>query len=570
MDSRKALISEIFNNTTLIETPFFQRAYVWKEDLWSRFLDDMIFVSKTNTTHFVGSIILKDAPLVQRSSYPYSSRKILVDGQQRLTTLLLLLRVLALKTNSTMAFDIQFKIMCKDLALRHGKNDYEAFNEVMSLSVAQKINNTGKKSTIIDAFNYYIDNLDPSLLNYMSIITYTQFVRIDLFADENEQQIFDSLNSLGVNLTTAELLKNYFYCKDSINEYKNTWVEVFEKDDDVKEYWDTELEVGRVKRTMIDIFFNAYFQMFIQDKKYNIKKEDKDMYERQDNLSLSYQHFINNYCNGDKSIVTSAIKAYASCFMRIFNPNLCYMAIPSYSCLERINVIIFGLKNSTLIPYILYLENNVKDKKDLNHIYSILESYIMRRLVCHYSTKNYNNLFTSLILNKVIDANTLLSRLNKGTDIPTDSALDSSFIKETLANNQTKGIIYFIESALRKDINATTILGFNHYSLEHLMPKKWKNNWAPTGSDVLDEERDNILLTLGNLAIIPQTLNVKIRDASWNIKKNGSDKKPGLIKCASGLYTLQDVLEKNEWNESEIKNRAKWMSEQAKKIWTIA
>ena len=89
----------------------------------------------------------------------------------------------------------------------------------------------------------------------MTIMTNTQFVKIDLDEDEDEQQIFDTINSLGVNLTTAELLKNYFFSRETIQEYEDKWVSVFEKDDDAKTYWDTELETGRLKRAMIDIFF---------------------------------------------------------------------------------------------------------------------------------------------------------------------------------------------------------------------------------------------------------------------------------------------------------------------------
>ena len=86
---------------------------------------------------------------------------------------------------------------------------------------------------------------------------------------------------------------------------------VFEKDDDTKAYWDTELETGRLKRAMIDIFFDAYFQLFIQDRTYNIANEDKQMYARVDHLSQSYQHFINTYCGGDKNVVLGAMHDYA-------------------------------------------------------------------------------------------------------------------------------------------------------------------------------------------------------------------------------------------------------------------
>ena len=148
-----------------------------------------------------------------------------------------------------------------------------------------------------------MNNIDETKMDIMKILMNTQFVRIDLDANEDEQQIFDTINSLGVNLTTSELLKNYFFSRETISEYQEKWESVFEKDDDTKIYWDTEIETGRIKRAMIDIFFDSYFQLFIQDKKYNISNEDKIMYARVDNLAQSYQHFINNYCDGDKNAV---------------------------------------------------------------------------------------------------------------------------------------------------------------------------------------------------------------------------------------------------------------------------
>lgn len=61
-----------------------------------------------------------------------------------------------------------------------------------------------------------------------------------------------------------------------------------------------------------------------------------------------------------------------------------------------------------------------------------------------------------------------------------------------------------------------------------------------------------------------------IRDAAWNVKKAGKGQnKPGLLLCASGLYTLHDVLQKNDWNEHEIENRAEWLLANAQNIWKI-
>lgn len=571
MDAHKSLITDIFNNATLIEVPFFQRSYVWREDLWARFLEDMEFVVNANKPHFLGSIILKEGPKPQGELY--SSIKTVVDGQQRLTTFLVFMKVLCLKLNQTLLFDFQYRIMGQGIAFRHGRNDIDAFEKVMNTKEATIIDNPAPSSRIIAAFNYFVEHMDESKLSIMTILSNIQFVRIDLGVNEDEQQIFDTINSLGVNLTTSELLKNYFFSRQTVKEYENIWAAVFEKDDDTKAYWDTAIETGRMKRAMIDIFFDSYFQIFIQDKRYNISNNDKLMYARVDMLAQSYQHFITTYCNGNKNVVLCQLKEYALCFMENFRPEQCVMGIPGTFGIERINVMIFGLKNTTLIPYVLYLAKNVQDKDERERMYGILESYIMRRIVVHATTKNYNNLFTSLILNNVLDADSLLIKLKNGTDVttyfPDDAELQHGFEYSKLVNLQSKGIIYLIESRIRPASIATALLGFNSYSLEHLMPKKWRNHWPACASEDDAKKRDSLLLTLGNLAIIPQALNASIRDAAWPVKKSGKASKPGLTLCASGLYTLHDALNKDEWNEAEINFRASWLFEYAKNIWAL-
>lgn len=573
MDAHKAIITNIFNNSTLIEVPFFQRAYVWKEDLWARMIEDMEFMVKTNKPHFFGSIILKEG----RRPNPddnFTDCRTIVDGQQRLTTFLLFMKVLCLKLGQTTTFDCQFRIMGQSIALRHGRNDVEAFELVTGSTSAAKIDNSETQSRIIEAYNYFVDHIDENKLNIMSVMMNAQFVRIDLNADEDEQQIFDTINSLGVNLTTSELLKNYFFSRDTISEYETKWAAVFEKDDDTKSYWDTEIETGRMKRAVIDIFFDAFFQLFIQDKRYTISNDDKIMYARLDNLAQSYQHFIKHYCSGDKNVVLSQMKDYAVCFKSTFRPGTCSASIPGTSDMERLNVVIFGLKTSTLIPYALYIAKNVYDENQRNAMYGILESYIMRRMVVHALAKNYNNLFTALIHNEVLDAGTLAARLRSGNDattyVPTDEELLEGFQKSKLTNLQARGILYLIESHIRPVNSATLLLGFDQYSLEHLMPKKWRNNWPACASEDLARQRDSKLLTLGNLAIIPQALNASIRDSDWAAKKSGKGiNKPGLDVCAKGLITLQAVLSEPEWSEQCIDSRAGWLCEIAEDLWKI-
>lgn len=369
-------------------------------------------------------------------------------------------------------------------------------------------------------------------------------------------------------------VNRYVNNKDNVQEYEKNWVAIFERDSETRLYWEQELETGRIKRSLIDIFFDAYFQIFLQDKQYNITAEDKIVYSRVDHLAKSYQDFIDHYCNGDKSVVLGQMAEYAKCFAETFRPEYCNMGLPAAPGIERMNVIMFGLKNTTLIPYILYVAKNVENQNELRKIYGILESYIMKRMIVHAPTKNYNNLFTSLILNGVLDAEALKERLNKGNDattfVPSDDDLLIGFKTAKLVNLQTRGILYLLEAGIRSAKSSTALLGFNNYSLEHMMPKKWRNNWPECETDALARQRDSMLLTLGNLAIIPQSLNASIRDSSWENKKAGKGvNNPGLSVCAAGLSTIHDALQQDVWDEEKIALRAEWLFEQARSMWDL-
>ena len=173
-----------------------------------------------------------------------------------------------------------------------------------------------------------------------------------------------------------------------------------------------------------------------------------------------------------------------------------------------------------------------------------------------------------------MDAETLKERLNKGNDattfVPSDDDLLNGFKTAKLVNLQTRGILYLLEAGIRSAKSSTTLLGFNNYSVEHMMPKKWRNNWAPCATDAEARQRDSMLLTLGNLAIIPQSLNASIRDSSWDAKKTGKGvNNPGLAVCAAGLTTIHDALQKDVWDETGIKLRADWLYEQARSLWDM-
>lgn len=566
MDAGKATISGVFNGSRLLEIPFYQRAYVWGEEQWERFLGDMEFVTASKRPYFLGSIILKQASSGNTWS-EVSEVRTVIDGQQRLTTMVIFFKALCAKNGTNNLFERDFVLETGDVALRHGKYDRQDFEKVVSATGCEPL---GGSSAIVLAYNYFLKNIDPEKVDRNTIKSNVQFVCIDLTEGEDEQQIFDTINSLGVRLTTAELLKNYFFNRENEQAFKECWEDVFEPTAEKREYWEQEIVTGRIKRTLVDLFFDAFLQILVQDKRRGVTTEDKLFYSRTSNLFQSYKDFIGRYCNGDKDEILSSMKAYAKVFESTFDPSCCDADIPSAPGVERLNVLIFGLKNSTLIPYVLYVRKNAESSSEESKIYALLESYIVRRMLVQATTKNYNRLFTSLILNEVKDAEALRKALEANdeatTYMPGDAEVRAAFEESCLYNLQSKGVLYLLESAIRPGMSSTALLGFNQYTLEHMMPKKWRNKWG-----ALDDEaatrRDRKLLTLGNLAIITHSLNASIRDADWPTKKQGKGYKDGLALCAAGLATMAGALEKESWNEGDIADRAEWLADKALEVW---
>ncbi len=566
MDAGKATISGVFNGSRLLEIPFYQRAYVWGEEQWERFLGDMEFVTASKRPYFLGSIILKQ----ESSGYTWSEVsevRTVIDGQQRLTTMVIFFKALCAKIDANRLFERDFVLETGEVALRHGKYDRQDFEKVVNATGSEPVEGS---SAIIGAYNYFLKNIDPEKVDRNTIKSNVQFVCIDLTEGEDEQQIFDTINSLGVRLTTAELLKNYFFNRENEQAFKDSWEDVFEPTAEKKSFWDQEVVTGRIKRTLIDLFFDAFLQIMVQDKARCVTAEDKLYYSRTSNLFQSYKDFISRYCDGGKDEVLNAMNAYAAVFESTFDPTCCDRNVPPAPSTERMNVLIFGLKNSTLIPYVLYVRKSVESPDEQAKVFATLESYIVRRTLVRATTKNYNRLFTSLILNEVKDAEALRKALEANdeatTYMPGDAEVRSAFEESCLYNLQSKGVLYLLESAIRPGMSSTALLGFNQYTLEHMMPKKWRNKWG-----ALDEEaatrRDRKLLTLGNLAIITHSLNASIRDADWTTKKQGKGYKDGLALCAAGLATMAGALEKESWGEDDIADRAEWLANKALEVW---
>ena len=575
MQPSKVSIPQLLADGHTFYVPFYQRAYVWTEKLWSRFIRDMEYISKTDEEYFIGSVILKKLG----ASGIETARWAVVDGQQRLTTLAVFYKVISLKDPSLHnPFDKRFRLDNNDLSIKHSLNDKEAFDKIANLT--QDVELDGEdKSNLIKAYNYFRNNVDVSKINHLHIQARLWFIAIYLEANENEHKIFDTINSLGMSLNTEELLKNHLFTSATLDDYRAIWRPVFEADDACLTYWKTETSVGSMgKKTLSDRFFHTLLQIIMHDPRNNISSADRSEFRKYDDESEfnNYQKVIESG-SWDKIEFAKEVTAYASIFKQIYSKKAIQDDPESSKTpLKRILLVIFTLDVYTAIPYLLYILKNVADTAEQDKIFTLLESYIIRRQICNKVIKNYSDLFTeSLIGQQILTYDALVEYLsnkkpNESLHMPYDAEIEDGFAgNSNLTAEKARGILYLLESKLREVAGSQTVLHpFTKYTLEHLMPQKWEDNWEiPSGLNEVEEfefknNRNKVIATLGNMAIITQGLNSKASNNKWKKKLDG-----GLKDKAGDLLTMKDVVNKSKWDESAIASRAEWLAGKANEVW---
>lgn len=581
MEANKKNLTGFINNQSSYTIPFFQRSYVWGEEQWEHLLNDVIFVSETKRPLFLGALIFKKL----NDPFGVSYGSTVIDGQQRLTTLFIFFRVLTLITNQSMWFNGTFmKLDGSGPVLTQSHSAANDFNRIMGLKTTGQFPDDAPNSQINKAFRYFHNRLREIIINKENkdengktvididnIYKFMNFVEITLDENEDEQQIFDTINSLGVKLTTGELLKNYLFSQTEPSSYEEIWKPVFENDAETIQYWDSLLATGRLNKKTIDVFLYYFLQIKTQEPGI---VGDKKLYRRWENLFSSYKTLVEAN-NIDKTDLAWEIAEYAKKFASCFVLGDDNTDIPSKFGIERISFIINELDSSTLIPYVLYILTNVSDNEEQNKIFAYLEKYIVRRLISDANNANYSDLFSeNLIGQRVCSYESLvryISTKNASVSLamPSDEKVTLGFTKTPFKNNKKAlSILYLLETLLHTDVHSTKLKTFDAYSLEHLMPKKWKKHW-PQPTNITEAERDDNLITLGNLALITKGLNNSIRNYDWETKKSGKKGNPGLNEFAAGIKTITPYLDSPVWDEDTIKNRALDLASKANLVWDI-
>jgi len=496
-----------------------------------------------------------------------------VDGQQRLTTISIFLKVLYLKLGQNKWFERKFIMPDAEesLAIQHSHIDREDYERIMRLT--EYVDHLDGESRIIEAYNYFAQNLVVEDLNIERVKNNVQVIDIVIDEHDDEQQIFDTINSLGVDLTTAELLKNHIFKESSVPQYEQYWKPIFEKDEECIRFWAANMLKGRTIRKNVDGFLNAYLQIKVHEPGLKISTAEKEEYAKSSALFYSYKKFISDHFFGREIDFVKDLTQYAKIFRDTFTPDIIEHSLPSKVGIERINFIIYALDGTTLMPFIMFVMKNVSDEAERNRIFDYIEAYILRRVICRKSTNSYSDLFSeNLIGANILTADALKDYIGEkdpsnALAMPNNQELLSGCLNIEHPNYRGLAILYMLESRLRDDSMQTTQLQkFSAYTLEHLMPQRWQTNW-PLPEDVKETTRIHLIKTLGNFTIITQSLNSSIGNNKWSVKLAGNGKHKGLLDYAKGLVTLEYALNLPNWNEQTIEGRSTWLAYQASLIW---
>jgi uncharacterized protein with ParB-like and HNH nuclease domain len=578
INANKERLGAFFQGQLEYVVPFYQRSYVWEEDNWETFWDGIWSVfekiragAANRAEHFIGTLITKQSPAERLGQNQYD----IIDGQQRLTTVALLFKAMVQARNgdlpnlrgvleSLLHFDDAHG--ARHLRIIHSRIDTEYFEAIIRGADLGGLSNQEHK--MLRAYKFFLnkteDLTDQEINDLMTVVlSCVPVVSMLLAADDDEQVIFDTINSLGVKLTTAELLKNYVFKERELQAlYESHWTPVFEASEEQVDFWGKDKTAGRIIRNNIEVLLYCYLVI-------------KTMSEvRLETLFKEYKDWLHEKTAVERRDFLRELKEYAEI----------YFAFPSDEDLNEISFgdvekrffhVIENLEITTIYPLVLHLYKNVEDEGERHAMLSMLESYLVRRNVCRLTSKNYNNVFVEIIraLTKVVadehraltaqDLFTTLTAYDDDTNrFPDDATVADGFRTSSLSNKHAKEILYCIALKQKHNPHADVQrLSAQSLSVEHIMPKKWEEHW---NEDELDEdekiERNKKLRALGNLTLVTKRLNSKMQNAAWE------DKKP-VLRRHSSLEITTNYLNVEEWDENAIEDRGDDLLAVAQSIW---
>lgn len=566
-------LRELFGPDQRLVVPVFQRPYVWSEDRnWRPLWEDVTALVQRRLAgeevhpHFLGAVVLDQMP-TPTGSMP--ARQV-IDGQQRLTTLQVLLaavrdvarrldvhdryvRALAKLTvnDDDMSDDLDaaYKVWPTNL-------DRTAFRTVMNgPQPAAPGTAAGPGAPVIEqAYGFFTartgewaqdlggEHTADELFDALVRVLRDKFelIVIDLKPQDNAQVIFEALNDRGTPLQASDLVKNLVFQKAEEQNlpveslYEDVWQRLETPD------WRQEVRQGRLKRPRLDVFLTHYLTSELGEEVLTPE------------LFLTFRRYV-----ADARIPLTALMQHligqADAYRRLTDDQQPTTAEGRF--LRTVGV----LDANTVVPVLLWLTTRF-DESDRAEAIAALNSYLVRRTVGRLTTKNYNRLFLELLKElKAKDDPAVVSDflLRQDTDSgrwPTDHDMHTVLCTQPLYRQLTRARLRLILTELEDALYTGKTERLVHdgtLTIEHLLPQAWEPHWPlPTiGGDSIQarERRQTLLHSLGNLTLLTRSLNPAVSNGSWLHKRAD-------ILLHSALSLNRSLPE--QWNEDAITARA--------------
>ena len=551
MDARKGNIYEILNGNKQFLIPVYQRYYSWDIEQCKRLWNDIVEMQKKGKVgHFVGSIVN-----IAEQAMPTGVQKyMIIDGQQRMTTLSLLLLALrdyAIKNPEDTTINAR---RIDNMLL---KNEYESGDErykllltetdrdILMRLVEEKPIPDDTRSKLLDNYKFFAGKIADKELQPAEVyesIGKLQIVNITLDRSvDDAQAIFESLNSTGKELSESDLIRNYVLMGLEPTEqtyvYEHLWrpMEL--------------LFVYETQDSVMDRFFRDYLTMKIT----RIPKQDR-VYEEFKLYHLNCEFStIRELC---QDLLTYAKYYTDMVFKRSSNPAL-------KSLYEDIN----DLRMEVSYPFLLKVHNDYAEgiisEDDLKLIIRLCISYVFRRSICDIPTNSLNKTFATLKNeikpdDYVNSIKAFFVMRNDYKEFPDDDKFAAAFVSRDIYTMRSRN---FIISHLENYGNKAPII-IENYTIEHIMPQN--SSLSPEWQQMLGakwrEVQKTYLHTIGNLTLT--AYNSEMSDHPFMVKM---DMEGGFKESALRLNAY--VVKLNEWNEQTIKERAALLADKAKQIW---
>lgn len=610
----KATATELFEGRKHYVIPAYQRPYVWnEEDQWAPLWDDIVRVTESHLgstpkqfiSHFLGAVVFE---LTQAGSAAITELEV-IDGQQRLTTLQLLLdaaqEVLAANGHDEAAERLEELIRNKQTSYKGKKQRFKLWPSQANraeFAHAMDPNEPPPKEAgqIQGAHNFFKEearrwllgepdpdgNAPPGTQAERAVqLTETLAARlvvvaIDLTGDDDAQLIFETLNDRGTPLLKADLIKNWVFRRGvKLGADVDMWSRTIWEDFDT-DWWREEITQGRMSRSRVDIFLHYWLTMRLCDE---VKQE------------LVFRTFT-DYAEPLMPTAVAA-KAFLEELRNDANTYRGLGALPSDTAAGRFRIrVIESMELAATTPIFLWVvsQNHGLPASQIETGLAALESWVVRRTLLQMTSKDMNKLIVALlkalrsvrpdtagdVIRKFLSQQTASTR-----EWPSDKKFLADIGRLRMYGNIKQGRIAVVLAAIEEHRRKQAQSKYGEMSLpsgltiEHIMPQKWRAHWKSDKPLTLDEEqkRDKLVQTLGNLTLVTGSLNSSLSNRPWTDAESASLSAGG--QAGKGKWTIlnqfnlivlnKDVLDRHpdKWTEADIAARANELAIALTKIW---